>query len=189
MHSPKTWSLICIGQLLLSMRSALGLWLMYPVSFHWRNWLAFPQNLSIRNNVLVRGGTPCLLPILLAGILFSLSLCSSPTAVRHWRGILRRLLKRTEKEKEVGILMAIIIHDTWENNFKKKIKWTKTSCMTLKMQLKARHKGKAVNSTFKMVKESKRRQKFIYCENILQNWLSNKAMFCWKTKLSHHKNC
>lgn len=41
--------------------------------------------------------------------------------------------------------------------------------MTLNMLLKARRKENAVNSTFAMVKENSRRQKFTYCENILQN--------------------
>lgn len=180
--------MICIGQLLLSTRSALDYgWYIQCHSIEETDSL-FPRIYPLEITFWLEAGFHACFPFSVLGFCSAWVWACPLHDVRYWKCILRRLLKIKEKEMEAGILMGIIIHVTWEENFKK-IKWTKTSCMTLNMLLKARHKGNAVNSTFTMVKENSRRQKFTYCENILQNWVSNKAMFFWKTKLSHHKNC
>lgn len=119
MHTPKTWSLICIGQLLLSMRSALdyGWYNQYPTIEEIGS--LFPRIYPLEITFWLEAGLPACFPFSLLGFCSAWVCACLLQAVRHWKGIPGRLLKRKVKEMEVGILVWIIIHDTWEKNFKK----------------------------------------------------------------------
>lgn len=55
-------------------RTRSSVWLIYPVTPLEKNWFPFFDHVSLANTLLVRGGTPCLLPVLVPGLLSGLSL-------------------------------------------------------------------------------------------------------------------
>lgn len=52
-----------------------GVWLTHTGILHWRERFSFCKQLSFANHFLARGGTLCLIPLLLPGILSRVSLC------------------------------------------------------------------------------------------------------------------
>lgn len=56
-------------------RTCPSVWLIHPLTpLGGKNWFPFFGHVSLATTLLVRGGTPCLLPVLVPGLLSGLSL-------------------------------------------------------------------------------------------------------------------
>ena len=78
----KSWSVFCVGQLLLSMRSVVE-WLIYPVSLNERNCFFLSMRASIISSFLVRGETFCVLLPLSVGLWSVFEFYISCTCSQH----------------------------------------------------------------------------------------------------------